>query len=274
MPEKWTSEQLEQLFTERLENVRKTLAGEHQVLVATLAERSKNEAEALKVALATLEKRLDGMNEFRESLSDQRETMVPRGEFTAEINLTKSGFSADLAPIRAELQGYSETNWPVWISAAFIAVSLVTGVWFVIGLKIDSANAPITLQLVQQHSDIAAVTSGLNGALERLRIAETQASASSAADLASRGDRQQLNDRMRNSETADAAALAEQRATSLQFASKLVEIETQFRSISTVFNVQAEHTDQWFHVLYETVFPGKEYPTGHYRPNMSSGSQP
>lgn len=49
--------------------------------VTVLIERDK----AVTAALAASDKRLDGMNEFRESLNDAQKTFITRGEFYAFI---------------------------------------------------------------------------------------------------------------------------------------------------------------------------------------------
>jgi len=80
-----------------------------------------------KVAYNAMEKRLEGMNEFRQAMADQSNTFVTRSEisqFTDRVN-------ADLRMLReskAELQGKASqlsVNIALFLSVAGIGISLI-----------------------------------------------------------------------------------------------------------------------------------------------------
>jgi hypothetical protein len=116
--------------------------------------------EALTLALSSNDKRLDGMNEFRAALSDQSARMITRQEFdnTRSALLEKNDqlkaiqeerFDSELKPIAHRLDQVGKPNWMLLISCVSIFFVMVTGVWLVIGLKIDATVAPLSLGLAE-----------------------------------------------------------------------------------------------------------------------------
>lgn len=74
-------------MTEPCHNAEWTVKTVREHVLALLNERDRQYEQrfsgherALSVALTAAEKRLDGMNEFRESLADQQRTLMPRSE--------------------------------------------------------------------------------------------------------------------------------------------------------------------------------------------------
>lgn len=69
--------------------------------------------EALKTALAALDKRLEGMNEFRQSLNDQNQLFLTRNEF--DTNHQSLIDKIDAVTIRvAAMEGQSKGNNQAW----------------------------------------------------------------------------------------------------------------------------------------------------------------
>lgn len=271
-PQLWTNTQLEIIFNERLARIAEDNKRDLHEAVARLDQKSKGDDKALDLALRTLDDRLAKVNEFRLALTDQSATFPSRNEMESNISSLEARLQADIAPLAIQIDATKRTNWPLLLSFGVIAGSLITGTWFVIGLKIDSAIAPIELninQLKTENAGSATLSTNLNTNIERLN---SITSASSQADLASREDRAQLNVRMRNSEVANAQALAEQKSGATETIAKLTEIETQFRAISMIFNLQKDNVQQWLSVLWQQVFPGRQMPAAYYRPEISAGS--
>lgn len=79
--------------------------------------------EALTVAHAAVEKRLEGMNEFRSTLQDQQRTLIPRSEAEIRMNAQENRIAA-LEKALAEGRGKSEglsLGWSLLLGAGGLA---------------------------------------------------------------------------------------------------------------------------------------------------------
>jgi hypothetical protein len=135
-------------------------------------------------------------------------------------------------------------------SFATVLISAVAALWLILGLRIDSAISPITLELAavrgrQVVSDTQIAT--LSDQTQRLQVS---GEASSSSDVVSRGDRQQLNDRVHELE---AEAIASRSA--------LIEIETQFCATDTVRNLMHANDMRLFSILWHKAFINSLLPT-------------
>jgi hypothetical protein len=224
-----------------------------------------SQREALNVALASNDKRLDGMNEFRAALSDQSARMTTRQEYdnnkvtiTDRIDQLKIAqdlrFDSELKPIASRLDQLGRPNWTLMISVVSIFFVMITGVWLVIGLKIDATVAPLVQGLVEQTSNVATNTALIRSHQDAI-LASTQ------ADSISRADRAQLNERVRATETTVAANAGERRAQFGVMAAKLVEIETQFCASDVVRNLMHANDLRLFSMLWHKTFPDTTLPT-------------
>lgn len=77
-------------------------------------------------ALAAMEKRLDGMNEFRSALADQQRTLMPR----AEAELIRDGHAGRLGALEnfnEERRG-ARGGW-TWAIGVFGAIGTLFGLW-------------------------------------------------------------------------------------------------------------------------------------------------
>lgn len=224
-----------------------------------------SQREALRVALASNDKRLDGMNEFRAALSDQAGQMVTRAEFdvnktvmlekTEQIKEEQSHkFDSVVKPLAIRLEQIGKPNWTVVISFLSVFFVMITGVWLVIGLKIDATVAPLQLGLAEQTGGAAA-----NNTL--LRGLQISGSASAEADASSRTDRTQLNERVRSLENTVANDAGERRAQYGLLSAKLVEVETQFCSSDVVRNLMHANDLRLLAMLWHKVFLDTTLPT-------------
>jgi hypothetical protein len=221
--------------------------------------------EALTLALSSNDKRLDSMNEFRAALSDQSASMITRQEFDiAKSALLEkneqlkhsqdSRFESELRPIVNRLEQIGRPNWMLMISFLSIFFVMVTGIWLVIGQKIDATVAPLALGLaevkVAQTADTAAV-----------RSQENVLMTSTEADASSRTDRAQLNERIRSLEGSVVDNVGAQRTQFGVLDARLVEIETQFCAGDVVRNLMHANDLRLFAMLWHKSFPDVTLPT-------------
>jgi hypothetical protein len=240
-----------------------------ELVIANNDERYRQTAEAQREALALArssnDKRLDGMNEFRAALSDQSAGMITRQEFdsTRATLLDKndqlkhaqdSRFDAELKPIASRLEQIGKPNWMLLVSFVSIFFVMITGVWLVIGLKIDATVGPMSLDLAEVKAIQATDTAVI-------RTQQNLTSASMEADATSRTDRAQLNERIRSLEGAVVANAGEQRAKFGVLDASLIEIETQFCASDVVRNLIQADDMRLFSMLWHKAFPDVALPT-------------
>jgi hypothetical protein len=238
-------------------------------------ERMIADREALRVALQANEKRLDGMNEFRQALSDQANRMMPRSEVEAIRNtivdkseLTTETFEkkydSEIKAMMTKIDEIRKPNWPLMASVVSLFLMMVTGVWLVIGLKIDSTLSPLAL-------DVQDIKVGRASTNERLSAAIAESAASSQADTASKADRAQLNERMHSLETARLVNTTD----IAQISQSLVEIETQFCSSDIVRNLMHSTDERTQAILWHRIFPDTTMPTDNsYYPQVCNRVTP
>jgi len=214
----------------------------------------KTRMEALRVALAANEKRLDAMNEIRQALSDQGGQMVTRKESESSIDVVAVRVEQIRASLESRMETMTRPNWTLIFSAISVCLVMITGVWVLIGLKVDASVAPVGL-LAEQVK----VQGNLDA--DRLRLLENRTAGSTEADAASRIDRVQLNDRLRSLENNLASSSAERRSQYAVMQSKLVEIETQFCASDIVRNLMHAQDMRTDALLWAKTNPGETMPT-------------
>ncbi len=222
---------------------------------------------------------LNSMNEFRAALGDQSARMITRQEYDSNktVVLEKAEqlkieqdnkFDTVVKPIAARLEQIGKPNWMLIISFLSVFFVMITGVWLVIGLRIDATVAPLQLGLAEHNG----IITGDSGLLHTLQIAT---STSTEADASSRTDRIQLNDRLRAVESALAANSGEGRAEFSVISAKLVEVETQFCSSDMVRNLMHANDLRLFSIIWHKVFADTTLPTDNaYYPQICRSSTP
>jgi hypothetical protein len=241
------------------------LRAHFELIVASAEKRwetvEKAHEQALKVAYESNDKRFAALNGFREAMADQSSRMLTRQE--AESNhhallekieshrsAMENRVEAEVRPMQARLEEVGRPNWALMTSMASAAFLVVAAVWMIIGLKIDATMSPLALELTQLRT-----ASGV--ALERITALNTLATSSTAADAASRADREQLNSRVRVVESS-----AAQRRTDLSVLdARMVEIETQFCARDNIANLMHAFDLRLFAMMWAKTFPGSVYPT-------------
>lgn len=197
--------------------------------------------EGLAMARDGNNRRFDQMGEFRNAITDQVNRMISRQEFEflRDSNNDKADearrtidarFDSELKPINSRLDQIGRPNWALMASIASIFLVMVSGFWVGIGLKIEAAVSPVTLDVAQVHTTV-----GLDA--DRLRQLEMLTSNSTAADAGSRQDRTQLNERMRSLESVVSENSGASRQQYAVLNARLVEIETQFCASDIVRNL-------------------------------------
>lgn len=213
-------------------------------------EHTKNAEAALATFFASLDKRLEGMNEFRAALSDQAAGMMTRREAEGNRNSLydkieaqriqlESRLSNTLAPVISKLDDISRPNWALMVSLVSMFLVIAAGVWLVIGLQITAAVGPI--QLVSEQNKIEIRTNETKvGQLEE----STRGFAQAATDLSHlRADYALIVERLGAMRTENARQNA-----------ALVEIETQFCAADIMRNLTHATDIRLISLLWQKSF--------------------
>jgi hypothetical protein len=176
--------------------------------------------------------------------------------FGSELANLKTGVQSSFADLRAsvnaltaKLDEKSKTNWP----AVALAISMVPAVWLFVTTYTQNAIAPsisataINAKAVEQQASI-------------LSMLQQSSASSAAADVASRTDRGQLNDRMRGVENDLSKEIADRRSFAAEMVAKQIEIETQFCEQGHIINLMHANDLRNTAILYHKV-TGDTYPT-------------
>jgi len=228
--------------------------------------------EAVRLALESNDRRLDAMNGFRSALADQGARMITREETETirqgivdkadeAARAISMRIDAEVEPIQAKLAEIGRPNWALLASLISIAFVMIAGIWLVIGLKIDASLMPVSLSLASLKVAGATVA-------EATRTNTLAVTSSTQADSGSKSDRMQLNGRVQTMEQLAAVTGADRRAAEAKTAAQLIEIETQFKSMSVVMNIHEDNTERLLVLLWAKVFPGSVLPPTEYRPNL------
>lgn len=233
-------------------------------------QRDETRLQALQIALATNDKRLDTMNEFRQALSDQSGRMITRQESETNINSVTDRIEQNRISVDSRFETITRPKWTLMASLFSIFLVVVGGAWVLTGLKVDAAVSPVGL-LTEQIKIQA------NLDTERLRILETSTAGSSQADATSKTDRSQLNERLRLVEAQVATSSGERQSQYAVMAAKLVEIETQFCASDIVRNLMHAQDMRITSLMWSKQNPGQKMPTDNaYYPricNRTSSSE-
>src|ERR1700733_14873254 len=101
-------------------------------------QRFSSSQEAIKTALVSNDRRLDGMNEFRQSLNDMTAKMITRSEALGVLDAIAQKSNAATDDLRNRLEVASRPNYFLFIGVISMLFTLITGIWLVIGLKIET----------------------------------------------------------------------------------------------------------------------------------------
>lgn len=178
----WSTQMWADLLDQRLEAVEKHLTSRVDgIQTAAIA------------ATAALDKRLDGMNEFRAAVQDLIARCITRLEFEAEIKAVRESMDRTLGPINDRLAAQGKPNWFLLIALASVFLTLCGGCWLMIGLQINLSNTPQIIAIQQLRAENDALHATVAQFDTRLRQLDQSGAVSSSADTESRLDRSRLN---------------------------------------------------------------------------------
>jgi hypothetical protein len=221
---------------------------------------------ALTKEQASNEVRLSNMNEFRAALADQTARLPTRVEVETMIRAVHAESEKVIAPIAIKLDAINRPNWILLFSMGTVMVSIVSAAWVIIGLKIDATNLPVQVSIQAAKSDWVQLD-------QRMTAVETLAVASSQADSVSRADRSQVNVRVGVLEEASRQNTTDVRTLNATTSAKLVEVETQFKLLSDILNLDKDQDQRLLTLLWQRTFPGELLPPVNFRPQMFKGNE-
>ncbi len=216
------------------------LALEHQQ--GLTAERFAERDKALTAALISNDKRLDGMNEFRASISDLSRQMLTRSEFETSHNALANKTSGEMRVLSDKFDIITKPNYILGVSLLTAILIMIGGLWTVTGLKIDTAINPVQITIEQLHANQIAHDREFAGYEQRLRdVGEVgQSNKTVAAELIL--DRAHLNERMRANE------------------SSLAKHEIDYHVEMAEINTMITRLNVWADFLQAKVFPNTPVP--------------
>lgn len=228
-----------------------------------------------------LNERLSHLNESRATIADQQAHFVQRQEFEdakvqgiERANGNRIYTDQRVAALTEKADAANKPNWHFLTAVASLLMTGIAASWLVIGLKMESTVAPLTLTVEQ-----ARITGTQNA--ERLRFLESASAQSTASDVESKTDRTQMNARIRTLETESPSGkataadvsnlktmtaqltdrLQEIRGRQLGMTAALTEVETQFCNGDYVRNLMHANELRIISLLWSKAYPGERYPT-------------
>lgn len=225
--------------------------------------------DTMRLEREAIDRRFEAANRFKETYNDSLNRLNTE-------TLKRAEYDSRMSSFQEKIDFLGRTNWPLYSSFGGIAISMVVGLWVIIGLKIDATNQPVVVALEQSkitnesrdrsisdlRQEFARTNQGYDTDLgqksrdisnlqqvteagkadrsqinDRLRRIETSASASQVADANSQTDRKQLNDRVHEIEGTISVNSADRKANEASIRASLVEVETQFCASDIVRNL-------------------------------------
>jgi len=242
---------------------RRQTDGDEAISLRTFMDFRFREIEAARqIAMNAMDERLKGMNEFRATIEGVIQKGMGRDEIQAIIQTLESKMDAAVSPLSVKVDSLRQTNWPLLMTFSSVVVTLVVGLFIVIGLKIDASEQPLGIALSELKTDSAQIN-------DRMKLVEIATIRSSTADATSSSDRAQLNSRVAGNEERIGAIGSTLSASGQASAARLAEIETQFRAAQNIANLQFDHVEQMVSILWAKLFDAS-LPDTRFRPDMST----
>lgn len=133
-------------------------------------ERFRSNAKATELALTTNNERLDHMNKFREALTDTTNRMITRVEALNVLEANAKKIDSEVDELRSRLEEGTKPNYPFIIGILSTAATVMTGMWLIIGLKIDNTVSPIEVKLASLGSRIEVASTQITSGDERINL--------------------------------------------------------------------------------------------------------
>lgn len=164
-----------------------------------------------------------------------------------------SALSQDIKALSSKLEERSRANWPAIALAVSLFVFAVPGVGLYVSMETSSSVSPIAAATAINSDSIRHLT-------DAVTVLQQMASSSTSADVNSRTDRAQLNDRVQKLESEFSLELANRRAAAAKTEIQLAEVEQQFHSVSNLENLRAAQQERLNSIMWEKSHPGERYP--------------
>lgn len=245
---------------------------------------------ALKVALQTSDHRLEVLNGHKQEMIADRALMMPRELATKmitdaqeKINLSRESMATridgQMRALETRVETIGRPNWLMLASSIGVITAVVSGLFIVIGLKIDAAVSPVTLEIAQIKTNAAAQESRLaertanrerqiNTLQARVAANDVEAGASTQAIAQFRAIQVVNSGRISMIEQGMAAGMSERKSAVASINGQMIELETQFKLVSTVINLMKDDTHQMISALWSKVDPKLRIEEKRYRPEM------
>lgn len=264
--------------------------------------RRRGKSMSASMAVDETERYYDLKDTLNEQIATQRgETVALSGKVeSVQGQLTNIYTKLDL--LASKMEQSQKTNWPVIGLLVTIILAIIPGGWFVVTNAVSNAILPVQSSVAQinvadverdrkidnitqanmsQSRDIASLQQTLSVSseatkhhTEELSTLMSNSLASSTSDSASRTDRQQLNERLRVLEAAVSNGTADRKNQSGEMGARLLEMEQQFASVSTLENLRWSQQQSFNSLEFEKTHPGERYPAINYFPTSIFQSVP
>lgn len=206
------------------------------------------------------ERRLKELNGIRETFREHTLTSIPREEAQAKFEALgakqEAAFKSQQEKID-ELGGRLDRsrlpNYQNWIGFFSIVVGLSTLGWLLLNLQITNITGPLLADMRSEQTQLADNDN-------RVRKVENDSLSSIQADIASRGDRGQLNERVKVVESSMSEGQSDRKAKEASFSASLSEIEGQICSQDDTRNLMHADDLRVMSMLWQHSHLGR-YPT-------------
>lgn len=153
---------------------------------------------------ATLEK-------LRDTIMDMARRMLSRDEVDAHIRSLETKVDGQIGQLREKTDAVGKPNYVLAGTLVTTLFALVGGMWVVIGLKIDTSTAPLSVQIEQIKGSEAAEARGITDLENRAHSLDATIAQLATENAQSRSDREQLNSRVHQVEALIPALSTERR---------------------------------------------------------------
>jgi hypothetical protein len=209
----------------------------------------------VEMANKELDKRLEGMNKFRETINDQAARLATRVEVDSK-----------LGNLQEKIDDLKSINWPLYSIMVVILLATVSAVWVILGLRIEAVNQPALLGLSQLRTEFNARERAYSEQEANIIKLTSQIENLMASYANSRNDREQLNERVRDLEHLESEGRSLRMTFEATTNEKLVVVMDKFREIENLIGLMKESINQYFSLIWPKIFAGSSFPKGDFNP--------
>jgi predicted nuclease with TOPRIM domain len=210
------------------------------------------------------------------------------------VNTELQQLSAQIRHLVQRAEDASKTEWPKYAVIMGLITLIVGPAGFFLTLYINGSVVPVKSDIAQSVAEINAIktaihdltsqyttrerditnliqsTTANNSRLQEIATAQQRigemALSSQAADVNSRTDRDQLNNRVKTLETDLAHEVTTRNAEQAANRVNHGEVETQFHAVSNIENLRWAYQNRLNTVLFNRTHPGENWPAENFFP--------